>query len=237
MNVDISSCSEYMLPDTPVRSSEHEMGRDQRTSWLYYLPAEAMVSIVHSTDIELTNMYHVLATWKSRGESTQDCQHLIVNSLFEGSHGHSHPRNDGSRNEERGTRNGIWNGFLHCGTKMFPIPASPEWRSRNVDRTLVPRSLRPWDHLVMQGLLWEAFFLLINTISGWNHFEKVETILPQITSYWLNARLNSTIVEQRTNVCPRQFVKSSQKLDNWYFKSHKFSVDGENVSVKMLNSL
>ena len=112
--------SEYMLPGTPVRSSEHEMGRDQRTSWLYYLPAEAMVSIVHSTDIELTNMYHVLATWKGRGESTQDCQHLIVNSLFEGSHGHSHPRNDGSRNEERGTRKGTWDGFLHCGNENIP---------------------------------------------------------------------------------------------------------------------
>ena len=46
--------------------------------------------------------------------------------LFKHIHSHRSSRNDGSRNAERGTRNGIWDGFLHYGNENVPCS-----RSRN----------------------------------------------------------------------------------------------------------
>ena len=48
-------------------------------------------------------------------------------------HSHRSSRNDGARNDEPRTRNGILDAFLHCGNEI--VPAFP---SRNVERCIVP---------------------------------------------------------------------------------------------------
>jgi len=54
------------------------------------------------------------------GETKNTTDKSKINKAESRDHSHQSSRNDRSRNEERGTRKGTWDGFLHCGNENIP---------------------------------------------------------------------------------------------------------------------
>ena len=63
---------------------------------------------------------------------------LICSRYYAPEYSHRSSWNDGSRNDKPGTRNDVFDAFLHCGNEN--VPAFPSWndRSRNMECCIVP---------------------------------------------------------------------------------------------------